>query len=164
MWNWIKFIGLFLLSLIAVLTIIIFSKGFSPYKDVEQFAEQLAVEKNYVQTVDRTTVYNGQHAYVTVYGTDQKGIKRAVFVPVEKEYRDTLEKYPMVVLKDGFPAEEAVKKVREKVEVVDVMHVRLGYEQEEPIWEIVTKGKKGEMNYSYLSFKDGKWKKNILNL
>ncbi len=163
MWNWIKFISIFLSTFIIVLIIIVFAKAFSPYMKENVVAEKIAIEEDYLTEVTTSTTYNSERSYATIIGKNKAGVDTAVFIPLTKEDREQMKSYPIVHLASGIKEKEAVARANEEVPIHQVMNVRLGYE-DEPVWEVVTKGKKGEMNFVYLSFKDGKTKKKIMNL
>lgn len=54
--------------------------------------------------------------------------------------------------------------VLKEQKVTKVLHVSLGLEDGEPIWEVAFKNEHGKLNYVYIQFKDGEWSKRILNL
>lgn len=159
MWNWIKFIIVFLLSLASVITILVFYNAYKPIADAEEQASEAAIESGQLVSVQSTEIFNGTNTIVTVFGKDQEGNEKAVFVEKNKQ-----EQYAEVVLADGITAKNALDIVKKELDVQKVMHVSLGVVDEDPMWEIAFKSGNGKLNYVYLSFENGQWKKRILNL
>lgn len=96
---------------------------------------------------------------VTVFGVNQDGEKVAVFVNEQDE-----KNFQEVKLADGVSKEQALQTVFKEHQVDKVLHVQLGIEENEPIWEVAFKNDSGKLNYVYILFKDGEWTKRILNL
>ncbi|KXH81993.1 DUF5590 domain-containing protein [Sporosarcina sp. HYO08] len=159
MWNWIKFITVFLLSLASVITILVFYNAYKPIATEEEKAREVAIKSGQLVTVQSTEIFNGTNSMVTVFGKDQEGNEKAVFVGKNKQ-----ERYDEVLLADGITAKKALDVVKKELDVQKVMHVSLGVMEEDPMWEIAFKSGNGQLNYVYLSFKNGQWKKRILNL
>lgn len=159
MLNWIKFITAFLLTLVTVIAITVFYNAYKPVSSVKKEAEALALRSGQVTTVTDVQPYNGRSTLVTVFGKNEKGEQVAVFVQETEE-----EKYKEVKLKEGITAKEAMKIVQDEQNPDKILHVLLGVEEKEPIWEVAFKTESGKLNYVYIQFQDGKWSKRILNL
>lgn len=159
MLNWMKFISVFLLTLVVVIVVTVFYNANKPIANAKDSAESLALQSGQIAKVEEVQPYNGTESLVTVFGTNQKNEKVAIFVTNQKET-----KYQEVKLADGLSKEEAVKVVLKEHEVDKFLHVLLGIEDDEPIWEVAFKNENGKLNYVYVLFKDGEWSKRILNL
>lgn len=159
MLNWVKFITAFLLTLVTVIAITVFYNAYKPVASVKKEAESLALRSGQVTTITDVQPYNGTSTLVTVIGKNEEGKQVAVFVQETEE-----EKYKEVKLKDGITAKEAMKIVQDEQKPAKILHVLLGLEENEPIWEVAFKSESGKLNYVYIQFYDGKWSKRILNL
>ncbi|AOV08045.1 DUF5590 domain-containing protein [Sporosarcina ureilytica] len=159
MLNWVKFISAFLFALVTVIVITVFYNANKPIATVKDTAAEAAIRSGQIMTVDAVQPYNGTDALVTVFGVNPDGEKVAVFVN-EREER----KFQEVKLADGVSKETALQTVLQEHKVAKVLHVLLGTEENEPIWEVAFKNESGKLNYVYILFKDGEWSKRILNL
>lgn len=157
--NWIKFIGAFLLALSLIIIVIVFYNANSPFSDAQQKAEAAALKSGALQSVERTEIYNGSVSMVTVFGKDDEGNEKAVFI--EGKTGEILDE---VAMKDGIDAQAAIKAVRAELSAEKILHVVLGLEDGQPVWEVAFKGENGKLNYVYVFFENGEWWKRILNL
>lgn len=158
--NWIIFISVFILSLALVISVLVIWKSDAPFNEIETKAEELALSSDTLAAVSDSYVYNGNKPYVTVFGEDKDGNKKALFVPINLEEKAIQE----VNLKDGITEEQALSVLSKEEEVKEILHTKLGYEEVGPVWEITYKNKSDKLNYVYILFEDGQWWKRILNL
>lgn len=158
--NWIKFIILFILSLSIIITVTIFWNAQKPFNEIEEQAEQLALSSNVLSSITNSYVYNGSKPYVTVFGEDENGDEKAVFVPISLE-EDAIQE---VNLKDGITEEQALAQVNKELGSNEILHTKLGYESVGAVWEITYMNDSDNVNYVYIMFEDGQWWKRILNL
>ncbi|MCM3743044.1 DUF5590 domain-containing protein [Sporosarcina luteola] len=159
MMNWIKFIAAFLLVLSLIIFVIVFYNANTPFSNAKEKAEEDALEYGALNSVERTTIYNGTVSMVTVFGKDDEGNEKAVFI--EGKTGEILDE---VVLKDGIGAKAAIETVKAELPVGKILHVVLGLEEGHPVWEVAFKGENGKLNYVYVFFENGEWWKRILNL
>lgn len=158
--NWLIFITVFLLSLTLVISILVIWKADEPFDEIEKQASELAISSDHLKFVSEEYVYNGNEPYVTLFGEDEQGKKKAVFVPVSLEEKMIQEVY----LQDGITKEQALSVLNNKEEVKEILHTKLGYEEVGAVWEITYTNESDELNYVYILFEDGQWWKRILNL
>lgn len=158
--NWLIFITVFIISLSLVLSVIILWKADAPFNEVEAQAEQLSVDDKLLALVTESYSYNSNQSYVTVFGVDEYGEEKAVFIPTSLE-KDGIKE---VFLKDGISREQALSVLENERKVKEVLHVKLGYEESGAVWEVTYLSDTGKLNYVYILFKDGQWWKRILNL
>jgi len=159
--NWIIFISVFIVSLALVISILVIWKSDEPFDEIEEKAEKLAISSNSLAVVSDSYVYNGNKPYVTVFGEDEDGNEKAVFVPISLEEKSIQE----VLLKDGVTKEQALSVLNSEEKVKEVLHIKLGYEEEVgAVWEITYTSGNEKLNYVYIIFEDGQWWKRILNL
>lgn len=157
--NWIKFISAFLLTLLAVIAIAVLYSANKPISTAKKVAEEKAIQSGQVITVRDVQPYNGTSSMITVFGDNADGENIAVFVQDDKA-----EKFQEVKLSDGISAKKAMEIVLKEQKTAQIMHVLLGLEGDNPIWEVAFKNEHGKLNYVYIQFQDGEWLKRILNL
>lgn len=156
--QWIIFIAGFLSFLAIVLTILILILGNKPFSEVEKTAIAKVKDENLLTEVSRSYVYSKDQKSVTVIGTDSEGKLKAVFVPLSgQELFET-------DLEGKITAKEARGIAFQNMEVKEVLHTKLGMEDNKTIWEVVFLSKNDKLNYVYVSAEDGSIWKRILNL
>lgn len=158
--NWIIFSVVFILSLSLVITVLVFWNANAPFSDIEQKAEAFALDTKALAVVEDSYVYNGNKPYVTVFGVDEYGKEKAIFVPMSLDENSMQE----VFLAQGITKEDALERFRNETAVKEILHTKLGYEQAGAVWEITYISTSGSLNYVYLLHEDGQWWKRILNL
>lgn len=158
--NWIIFGVTFSASLVIVLIVGILWITASPFLDVQKKAEQLAISTDRLVEVEESYVYNGKSPYVTVFGKDEDGEEKALFIPInmKEEFIQT------VSIADGVTAEQALSALNDEASVKEILHTKLGFEEVGAVWEITYINKQNTLNYEYILFEDGQWWKRILNL
>lgn len=158
--NWLIISVSLFASIVIVISVAIFSSAASPFYNVQKQAEQLLLKTERLVEVDDSYVYNGKSPYVTVFGKDNNGNEKALFVPVnmKEEFIQT------VNLADGVSAEKALSALHEEADVKEILHTKLGFEEVGAVWEVTYLNKQDALNYEYILFEDGQWWKRILNL
>ena len=158
--NWIIFSVVFILSLSLVITVLVFWNANAPYADIEKEAEAFALDTKALAVVEDSYVYNGNKPYVTVFGVDEYGKEKAIFVPMSLDENSMQE----VFLAEGITEADALERFRNETAVKEILHTKLGFEQAGAVWEVTYISKSGSLNYVYLMHEDGQWWKRILNL
>lgn len=158
--NWIIFSTVFLISLSLVISLIVLWKADTPFNEIEKQAEQLALESKSLAIVSESYTYNGNKPYVTVFGVDEYGKEKAIFVPINLDEKSIQE----VFLQDGITKEQALKVLSNEPSVKKILHTKLGFEEPGPVWEVTYLNDTDQLNYVYILFEDGEWWKRILNL
>ena len=159
MLNWIKFIVVFLLTLTSVITVAVLVNAEKPFSAAKKTASEFAIQSGQLVSVNSADVFNGTVPTVTVFGVDGDGKEKAVFV--DEKSKDGFKE---VKLTDGISAKKAVANVKKELDVKKILHVKLGLEEEGPVWEVAFKSDNGKLNYVYVFFENGQWWKRILNL
>ncbi|WP_432355149.1 DUF5590 domain-containing protein [Sporosarcina sp. A2] len=159
--NWIKFFIIFLFSLALTLTIFVFYKAYQPASELKANATKQVTDAGLLKEVDRAEVYNGTTSLTVVFGKDTEGVAKAVFV---KENVETEKDLEVIVLDKGITSKQAVTSVKQEMNVNKLIHVKLGMEDDTAVWEVAFKNEANRLNYVYVSFSNGQWKKRILNL
>lgn len=157
--NWIIFISVFIVSLAIGISVLVLWKANAPFVKIEKQAVEVAIASETITSSTEAYVYNGNKPYVTVFGTDENGEEKAVFVPITLDEKSIQE----VSLKDGITEEQALS-VLDGHGVKEILHTKLGYEEPGAVWEITYINDSDKLNYVYILFEDGQWWKRILNL
>ena len=158
--NWIIYSVIFIVSLSLVISVLVIWKADAPFNEMEQKAEAFALETKALAVVSDSYVYNGNKPYVTVFGVDEYGKEKAIFVPMSLEENSMQEVY----VQDGITEEQALAVFQNETPAKEILHTKLGFEEPGAVWEITYKTESGSLNYVYLMFEDGQWWKRILNL
>lgn len=158
--NWLIFGAVFILSLSLVISILVLWKADAPFNEMEQKAEQLALDTKALAVVSESYVYNGNKPYITVFGVDEYGKEKAIFVPISLEENSMQE----VFLQNGITEEQALSVLSKETLVKEILHTKLGYEDAGAVWEITYINDADKLSYVYILFEDGQWWKRILNL
>lgn len=103
--KWITFIGVFVLTLAVFISLFVIWQSKVPFSDQENRAVQMALEQKALAQVDDAEVYNGTISYVTVFGMDENGDDKAVFIPT-KASKDPIEE---VLLKKAYQKNKRLK-------------------------------------------------------
>lgn len=158
--NWLIFGVVFVLSLSLVISVLVFWKADEPYSEMEQQAESFALEKKALVSITNSYVYNGNKPYITVFGIDENGKGKAVFVPINMDEKSMQH----VLLETGVTEQQAIDVLQREAAVNEILHVKLGFEEPGVVWEIAYISDTDKLNYVYVLFEDGQWWKRILNL
>lgn len=158
--RWIIFISVFILSLSVFISIFVIWKAGQPFSDAKAKAEQTAIDENKLDHVSGSEVYSGSTTYITVHGSSGNGDEKAVFIPVTGKNLEIEE----VMLNEGISKKQAIKTVQDEFKVKEVLHTKLGWEENNAVWEITFLNENDKLNYVYLLFENGEWWKRILNL
>ena len=151
--NWLIFGVIFIASLTLAITSLVLWKADAPFNDMEQQAEELALSSKSLAVVSDSYIYNGNKPYITVFGVDEYGKEKAIFVPISLE-EDLIQE---VFLQDGITAEQALSVVSNEKNVKEILHTKLGYEEAGAVWEVVYINEAEKLNYVYILFEDGQW-------
>ena len=158
--NWLIFGVIFIASLALAITSLVLWKADAPFNDMEQQAEDLAISSKSLAVVSESYIYNGNKPYITVFGVDEYGKEKAIFVPISLE-EDLIQE---VFLQDGITEQQALSVISNETNVKKILHTKLGYEEAGAVWEIIYINEADKLNYVYILFEDGQWWKRILNL
>ena len=158
--NWLIFGVIFIASLALVITSLVLWKADAPFNDMEQQAEELAISSKALAVVSDSYIYNGNKPYITVFGVDEYGKEKAIFVPISLE-EDLIQE---VFLQEGITEEQALSVISDETNVKEILHTKLGYEEAGAVWEVSYINEADKLNYVYILFEDGQWWKRILNL
>jgi uncharacterized protein YpmB len=156
-WIWISIV---IIIVLIGLGINIYINALEPLKAAEAKAEKIALAETNIVTMTDFSLYNGSSSYYVVKGTDKSGEKLIAWIPEKEENRK------IIVRKEnsGISKEEAIQTLHDNKNPDEIMTVKLGIENNIPLWEIYYRSKDDLINYYYLDFKTGEWLKDIQNL
>ena len=139
-------------------SIYLFNTSRQPLKQAEAETIAIAKETAGLTKADKFYWYNNAETYFSVVGTARN--KEPVLVIVEQEGGD------VVVLKEGdyITEQQAKQIVREAKKPAELLEVRIGIEEDVPVWEVAYKQENGRLGYYIITAKDGKWVKDIENI
>lgn len=152
-------IGACLLQAVVIgVSIKVYHSAMEPLITAEERAVQAAEKKVPLKSVEDFHVYNGQETVNVIEGKNNKGEEIIVWVP-EKSKKVIVRK-----AKSGLTKEEAIQTFYKEKNPQKIISVRLGMEQNIPLWEIYYRSDNNLINYYYLHFETGEWLKEIENL
>ncbi|MDZ5473226.1 DUF5590 domain-containing protein [Bacillus sp. 31A1R] len=155
--KWIVIISILVVIMIG-LSINVYLNATKPLKVAERKAEQIALEHTSLVSYNDFNVYNGSTSYYVLKGNNDKGEKIIVWIP-EKEGKILVKKE-----EDGITKKEALQKLYNEKDPQEVLSVRLGMENQVPLWEIYYKTENNLINYYWVHFESGEMLKDIQNL
>jgi uncharacterized protein YpmB len=156
-----KKIILFLVLFIAVCVgvfVKVYASAQEPLNVAEEKAVSLAKEKVELSEVEDFHIYHGTETVSVLEGKNKKGENIIVWIP-EKSKKVSWDKR-----KNGISKEDAVQRLLEEKRPKKIISVKLGMENNIPLWEIYYRSENNLINYYYVDFKTGEWLKKIENL
>ncbi|MEH7176650.1 cell wall elongation regulator TseB-like domain-containing protein [Neobacillus vireti] len=153
---------LIFLVLFIVISVGVFIKVYvsaqEPLVTAEEKAASLAKEKVELSEIEDFHIYHGTETVSVLEGKNKKGENIIVWIP-EKSKKVIVDKR-----KNGLSKEEAVKRLLDEKNPTKIISVKLGMENNIPLWEIHYRSENNLINYYYVDFKTGEWLKKIENL
>lgn len=157
--KWIWIIVIVILVIIGI-GINIYINALEPLNEAESIASQIAVDETAIETVETFSLYNGSSSYYIVKGKNSEGENLIAWIPEKEKNRKIIVKKE----KDGISRDEAIQKLYDKNKPEEIMTVKLGMENNIPLWEIYYRSNEDLINYYYVDFETGEWLKDIKNL
>lgn len=150
------------LVLFIVICIGVFIKVYAsaqePLNSAEEKAVSLAKSKVELSEVQDFHIYHGTETVSVLEGKNKKGENIIVWIP-EKTKKVIWDKP-----KNGLSKEDAVQRLMDEKNPKKIITVKLGMENNIPLWEIYYRSENNLINYYYVDFKTGEWLKKIENL
>ncbi len=129
-----------------------------PLNAAEEKAVSLAKEKVELSEVEDFHLYHGAETVSIIEGKNKKGENIIVWIP--KKSKKVMVDKP----KNGISKEDAVQRLLAEKSPKEIISVKLGMENNIPLWEIHYRSENNLINYYYVHFKTGEWLKKIENL
>ncbi|MEQ2528646.1 peptidase [Robertmurraya yapensis] len=157
--KWIWIVSIVLLICLGI-GINIYINALEPLNSAEKKAEEIALKETVIETVTDFSIYNGSRSYYVVKGTNKAGDPLIAWIPEKQD------KHKIIVRNEkyGISKEEAIQKLHENKNPDEIITVKLGIENNIPLWEIYYRSNDDQINYYYIDFKTGEWLKDIQNL
>lgn len=149
-WLIISAISLFLITIgVAIYT---YSIVRSPLTDQLTEAEDIILASNQLETISNITYYHGSSSYFVANGIDTDGDEAFAWL-LEGETE------PTEVLKEsaGITSEEAVAITESEMNPETIQSVKLGMEDNLPLYEVKYQTDNNHQGYYYLTFEDGSY-------
>jgi uncharacterized protein YpmB len=153
----ILFIVLFIVISVGVF-IKIYAGAQEPLNTAEEKAVTMAKESGALSELEDFHLYHGTEMVNVIEGKNKKGENIIIWIP-EKSKEVIVEKR-----KDGISKEDAVKRLMDEKDPKKIISVKLGMENDIPLWEIYYRSENNLINYYYVHFNTGEWLKKIENL
>jgi uncharacterized protein YpmB len=131
----------------------IYQETISQKVQSESRAIAAAKKKAGVVTVSSVDYYNGKDPYQVVKGVNKKKQQVIVWVP-EKKGKVVTRK-----ASGGISKEQAVQIVTKERSPKEIIKVKLGIENNVPLWEITYIDQEDRYTYYYMDYEDGKFLK-----
>ena len=155
-WIWITML---VFAVMIVFGIIVYINALEPLNQAESKAIEIAKQKISMKEVTDFTLYNGSDSYYIVKGVNSNGNNIIVWIPEEDNNKVIVREE-----KDGISKEEAIQKLNKEKNPQEILTVKLGMENNIPLWEIFYRSNENLINYYYVDFESGEWLKDIQNL
>ncbi|WP_453995487.1 cell wall elongation regulator TseB-like domain-containing protein [Bacillus nitroreducens] len=150
-------IGIVILLLIVVIWggISLYQSALEPLNDAQARGNKIALEKTPIQTIEDSYTYFGTNAYQVVIGKNDKGQKMIAWIPEKKG------KIVTRFEREGITENEALDILKRERNPQEIRSVKLGIEDNIPIWEIIYIGSDNRLTYHKLYFETGKYRNSI---
>ncbi|MFV2048080.1 DUF5590 domain-containing protein [Metabacillus sp. YM-086] len=147
------FIAVFSILFIAVVWIFTatYQAAREQYTNGHEQSKKIAMESANLSTITEITTFNSDKQYHVLTGEKTKN--ESVYVWVYK--KDKEDKMLVKKQSSGITKDEALKKVNKEYSPVEIISVRLGMDEEIPIWEVKYKDKSDRYTFDYVNFYDG---------
>lgn len=156
-WLWIS--GLLIVIIIGVSSFV-YIKAMEPINEAEKIATKIAKEEASITTVHDFSIYNGTKTYYIIQGKASNGKNMIVWIPEEKKDRNII----IRAANRGVSKEDAIRIITEKKSPKEIKSVKLGMENNIPLWEVYYSSTEDSISYYYIDFATGRMLKDIENL
>ncbi|MFS0822986.1 DUF5590 domain-containing protein [Bacillus sp. 1P02SD] len=153
--KWIIGILVVLLVFIIWKGVNIYQSALEPLNEAETKGNKIALEKTQIETIDDSYTYLGTKAYQVVIGKNDEGEAMIAWIPLKKGEIVTRFK------REGITEKEALAILKSDRNPQEIRSVKLGLEDNIPIWEIIYIGSDDRLTYHKLYFENGKYRNSI---
>lgn len=144
-------ISISLLVIIGILaSAAIYKNALDSKQDLTSYAESAAKRESDIQTVNEVDFYHGTETYAVVHGLDEQNEKWIAWVP-EKEGKKIIVHRE----KDGWDELRVRTFVKKNANPKRLIDVRLGVEENVPVWEVSYIDQQDRYAFYYVTFSEG---------
>lgn len=129
-------------------------KGMQPKNKAADAAFEVAKAEVDLKTMDEYFLYHGLESYSVVIGTTNSGQNIIVWIP-ENDKKQVVS----MNASSGKTKEDILSMVEKNINEANIISIKLGMENNVPLWEVTYKNSVGKYNYDYYDFKTGEWLK-----
>ncbi|WP_419881186.1 DUF5590 domain-containing protein [Peribacillus sp. B-H-3] len=147
-------LAVILILCIAGFTAGAYIKAMGPKKEAETEAFKKAQKEGGFVTMDDYYLYHGNDSYSVVVGKTKSGKKKVIWLPDNKKEKPVIEDS-----KSGKTRGEILSIVKKQLNPQKIISVKLGMENNVPLWEVTYLDESSRYNYNYYDFKTGEWLK-----
>jgi uncharacterized protein YpmB len=104
-----------------------------------------------LSSIDWIETFYGHRKYHVLSGTNAQNKKVYVWIPQTKKNESVIVKKQS----SGITKEQAITNVNKEYDPVEIVSVKLGMDEEIPIWEVKYKSQSGRFTYDYVDFNNG---------
>ncbi|APH04635.1 DUF5590 domain-containing protein [Bacillus weihaiensis] len=123
------------------------------YNEGHSASEEIAKNEGNLTVIDDVATYNADQQYHIISGRTNSNDKIYVWVP-----QTTEEKNKKIIVKkqeDGITSSQALKYVQSKYEVTKLISVKIGMDNNIPIWEVKYRDELNRYTFDYVQFSTG---------
>ncbi|MGG3450006.1 DUF5590 domain-containing protein [Domibacillus aminovorans] len=156
--KWLLIIGVPIL-VVALIIGIMYNNAQKPYEKEKATAVQEVKEKAALTEVEEVYLYKSTDVFYAATGKDENGKNVAVWIAQDGKSEPIIKP-----LDTGVTEKEARNLFKKEAGNAEILSLTLGIEKETPVWLFTFENEKGNLNYYYLSFTNGKWWRKIENI
>ncbi|WP_409288916.1 DUF5590 domain-containing protein [Peribacillus sp. SCS-37] len=146
--KWMIF-GVIAVLIVVTFTYITYHKAVKPKKAAFAELEQAAEREGLAET-DEYYLYHGSKSYSVAVGKDKSGKRKVLWIPSEKNGDVIKADYD-----SGITRQQVINQVRRERKPDKILSVKLGMENDVPLWEVIYQNEAKQINYEYFDFKTG---------
>jgi uncharacterized protein YpmB len=144
-----------IIAVIVVIAVWVFTSAYhsarEQYLDGHEKTKQLATEKGNLSSIDEIETFYGHIKYHVVSGVNKKDEKVYIWVPQTNKNQDvTIKKQSL-----GITAKQAISKVNQEYNPLEIVGVNLGMDEGIPIWEVKYRDQSDRYTFDFVNFYDG---------
>ncbi|MCT8138930.1 DUF5590 domain-containing protein [Anaerobacillus sp. CMMVII] len=151
----ISFVGVILGVLIVWQGLQFFSNVKDPIREAENSALTFLEENIEISEIVSADFYHGTLSYQVFRGLTENEEEIIVWVP------DTLDSLVVKKSNEGINFNEAFQFTQEELQPKEVISIKLGMENNIPLYEIIYIDQQNRYSYYYITFKDGSYLKHF---
>jgi uncharacterized protein YpmB len=121
------------------------------YLDGQEKSKQLAIEKGNLSEIEEIDTFYGQMKYHVISGVNKQDEKVFVWIPQTKKNQDVIIKKRS----SGITEKQAIAKVSQENNPVEIIEVNLGMDEGIPIWEVKYIDESDRYTFDFVNFYDG---------